>query len=233
MSDNENFLARVPLFAGMPSQAMTLMAGQMRRRKLPPDSPVVYKGDPAGALYVIVSGRVKVHQATSRGEDVILQVLGAGAPFGELSLLDGLPRSADITTVEPTELAILDGEVLKTVVEREPAVAWSLLRILAQRVREQNEKMEMLMTRDVAGRVAAQLLKLADAHGKPVPPDGKYIRIEVPMTQSDLASFVGATRERVSRALAGFRTQGAIVWDQPGGHWIIRNREALLKRAEM
>lgn len=232
MSDLETLLGRIPLFSSLTPEALCALAGRMRRRKLPGGAPVVYRGDPAGALYVILSGQVKVHTATASGSEVILDVQGPGAFFGEMSLLDGRPRSADVTTLSASELALLDGDALRETVEGQPAVAWALLRFLSVRLREQNDQMEMLMTRDVAGRVAGLLLNLADSQGKLLP-DGKRVRVEVTLTQSDIAAFVGATRERVSRALSAFRTQGAIAWDKDAGRWIVCNRVLLMKRAEM
>jgi len=87
-------LRRVPLFAGMPAPALAALAARLRRRRVPAGTPVVYKGDPAGALYLIAAGRVKVHEATTRGHEVILEVLGPGGFFGGMSLLDDQPRSA-------------------------------------------------------------------------------------------------------------------------------------------
>ena len=90
----------------------------------------------------------------------------------------------------------------------------------------------MLMTRDVPGRVAGCLLRLAKTQGTLLP-DGKSIQLAVRLNQSDIGALVGATRERVSRALTAFRASGAIAWDKDGGHWIIRNPASLAKRAEM
>ena len=199
---------------------------------MPANTPVVYKGDPSGALYLIASGRVKVHQATAGGDEVILNVLGPGDFFGEMSLLDGQPRSADISTLEPVELLLLEGAALRETITEQPAVAWTLLQILTQRLRDQNERAEMLMTRDVAGRVADCLLRLAKSQGVPLP-DGKGVCVDVSLTQSDIAALVGATRERVSRALTAFRTSGILVWDKPKGRWIIAKPAALAKRAQM
>ncbi len=232
MNDLEALLGRIPLFSSLTPDALHALAGRMRRRRLPGGAPVVYRGDPAGALYVIVSGQVKVHTATAGGDEVILDVQGPGAFFGEMSLLDGRPRSADVSTLEASELALLDGDALRETVEKQPAVAWALLRFLSVRLREQNEQMEMLKTRDVAGRVAGLLLHLAKSQGRTLP-DGRQVRIEVALTQSDIAAFVGATRERVSRALTAFRTQGAIAWDKSAGRWVICDRAILAKRAEM
>ena len=230
---SENFLTQIFLFAGLPGDVLEVLAGRMRRRRYPADAPIVYRGDRSEALYVILSGRVKVHQATASGDDVIIDIKGAGDYFGEMALIEREPRSADVTTIEPSELAQMDGEDLRKVMEEQPAIAWALLRNLSQKVREQNERIEMLATRDVAGRVAATLLKLAASQGTALPPDSRRIRIEANLTQSDIAAIVGATRERVSRALSSFAKQGAILWDKGGKRWIICNQVALRKRADM
>ncbi len=232
MSREMEILRRVPLFAEMPTPALAALAARLRRRRLPAGTPVVYKGDPAGALYLIASGRVKVHEATTRGDEVILEVMGPGEFFGEMSLLDGQPRSADVSTLEPSELLLLEGDALRETLTGHPAVAWTLLRILSQRLRDQNDRASILMTRDVAGRVADRLLGLARSQGTLLP-DGKSIRIDVPLTQSDIAALIGATRERVSRALTAFRASGAIRWDRDAARWIILDRKALEKRAQM
>ncbi len=237
MSLDAEILQKVPLFAGLPESALAALAARLRRRSLPGGTPVVYKGDPSGSLYLIESGRVKVHQATAGGSEVILNILGPGDFFGEMSLLDGQPRSADISTLEPSVLLLLEGEALQEIVAERPAVAWTLLQILSRRARTQNTQAEMLMTRDVPGRVAACLLRLAETQGTPLPPGGIYpsgsTRIAVSLTQSDLAALIGATRERVSRALTAFRATGAIVWDKEAGHCIICRPALLAKRAEM
>ena len=231
-STDADILRSVPLFADLDPDALTLLAARLRRRKLPGSTPVVYKGDPSGALYLIASGRVKVHQATTGGDEVILDVLGPGDFFGEMSLLDGQPRSADVSTLEPSELLLLGGDALRETIHQQPAVAWTLLRLLSQRLREQNAQSEMLMTRDVAGRVADRLLRLARSQGT-LQPDGKSIQLDVRLTQSDIAALVGATRERVSRALSAFRTSGAIAWNKETGCWLLKSPEMLAKRAEM
>lgn len=231
MSELAALLRQVPLFSSLSPDALESLAGRMRRRRLPGSASIVYRGDPSGALYVILSGRVKVHTMTLNGDEVILDVKSAGDFFGEMSLLDGQPRSADVSTLESSELALLDGEALRETIEGQPGVAWAMLGALSLRLRDQNAQIEMLMTRDVAGRVANLLLHLADTQGQALA--NGQVRIEVGLTQSDIAAFVGATRERVSRVLTGFRGQGAIAWEKPSGHWLICNPAALAKRAAM
>ncbi len=232
MSREIEILGRVPLFAQVPAPALAALAARLRRRRMPTGTPVVYKGDPAGALYLIAAGRVKVHEATTRGDEVILEVLGPGEFFGEMSLLDGRPRSADVSTLEPSELLLLEGDALRETLTAHPAVAWTLLRTLSLRLRDQNDRASILMTRDVAGRVADRLLGLARAQGTLLA-DGRSVRIDVALTQSDVAALIGATRERVSRALTAFRASGAIRWDRDAARWIILDRKALEKRAQM
>ncbi len=227
-----DILRRVPLFAGLADDALAALAGRLRRRKMPAGTPIVYKGDPSGALYLIAQGRVKVHQATASGDEVILEILGPGDFFGEMSLLDGQPRSADVSTLDRAELLLLEGDALRETISEQPAVAWTLLRILSSRLRDQNERAEMLMTRDVAGRVADRLLRLSQSQGTLLG-DGKSVRLDVTLTQSDIAALIGATRERVSRALTAFRASGAISYDKDGGRWIIHKPATLAKRAEM
>ena len=237
MSLEADILRNVPLFAGLPAGALASLASRLRRRQMPSGTPVVYKGDPSGALYLIESGRVKVHQATASGGEVILNILGPGDFFGEMSLLDGQPRSADISTLEPSALLLLEGDALRDIITAQPAVAWTLLQILSRRVRDANMQAEMMMTRDVPGRVAACLLRLAETQGTSLPSGGPYpvgsVRVNVSLTQSDLAALIGATRERVSRALTAFRASGAIAWDKDTGRWIICRPALLAKRAEM
>jgi len=228
---NPDLLRNVPLFASLSDSALTVLAGRMRRRHMPANTPVVYRGDPGDALYIIVTGRVKVHTATLGGDEVILEILKSGDFFGDMSLLDGQPRAADVTTIEPTELALLDGDALQQAIREQPGIALSLLRILSQRLREQNEKTVTLGTRDVTGRVATHLLHLADTQGQPLP--NGAVRIEAKQSQSDIAASVGATRERVSRVLTAFRAQKLILWDKSAGRWVVCNRVGLARRAEM
>lgn len=226
----EDLLTRVPLFAALPPDARSALVARMRRRVLPAGAAVVYRGDPGRALYIILSGCVKVHTATENGGEVLLTIKGPGDFFGEMSLLDGLPRAADVSTLEPTEIALLDGAVLREMMEARPALAWEMMRALVGLLRAQNTQMEQMMTRDVAGRVAAFLLTLAEKQGTPLD-NGRQTSINVALTQGDIAASVGATRERVSRALSAFRTQRAIAWDKASGRWIVLNKAILERRA--
>lgn len=125
---------------------------------------------------------MKVHQAS--GGEVILNILGPSDFFSEMRLLDGQPRSADISTLKPSMLLLLEGDTLRILLMDQPA-AWTLLQILSLRVRDANTQAEVMMTRDAPGRVAACLLRLAETQGTALP--NGSLRVNVSLTQSDLA----------------------------------------------
>jgi len=144
----------------------------------------------------------------------------------ETESLQRVPLFADL----PAEtLAALAARLRRQMPPDTPVVYQ--LRVLTQRLRDQNGRLETLMTRDVAGRVADCLLRLARTQETPQP-DGK-VCVDARLTQSDIAALVGATRERVSRALTAFRASGALAWDKDKSRWIILNSAALAKRAQM
>ena len=100
-------LAEVPLFAELQGTDIDLIAQRVRQRRYRGGEAIFHRDDPGHALYIILSGRVKVHNETPDGSDVILAVLAEGEFFGDLSILDGEPRSADVSTLEPTEALVL------------------------------------------------------------------------------------------------------------------------------
>jgi CRP-like cAMP-binding protein len=160
-----------------------------------------------------------------------LAVLGSGACFGELSVIDGAPRSADVTAIERTECLVLDSSAVKKAAEAAPSLSWHLLRHLAHTVRAQNETVEAFASRDVAGRLANVLLRLAEQHGVPSS-DGNGVRIAVPLTKTDLKSFVGATREHVTNIMTEFTKLGYIATDEETGHFVVRKADELGRRAQ-
>jgi len=230
-------LELVPLFAGIPSAELSPISDRARRRTYPAKTQIVWRGDPGETLFVIQSGKVKVHSATENGSEITLAVRGPGSCFGELSLIDQSPRSADITTLEPTECLIVDGATLQDAIERSPKLAWHMMQHLAKLVREANDAVETLASRDVAGRVALLLLRLTENHG--VPATGttkggpaKGIRIPMTLTKTDIKSFVGATREHVTNIMTEFTKAGLITTDSATGHLVVIDHDGLSKRIQ-
>jgi CRP-like cAMP-binding protein len=185
-------------------------------------------GDEGGSLHIIVRGRVKVAIPSSSGEELILVILSTGDLLGELSLFDGKPRSATVQAVEETETLCLHREDLMALMRNRFGIVEKILEVLARRVRDTDRQLAESRFLDIATRVAKKLLDLGDAFGVPA---GGGTRIGVKVTQKDLASMIGATRESVNKQLKALRTEGFIRIDE--GTIEIVGRERLEQRARM
>jgi CRP/FNR family transcriptional regulator/CRP/FNR family cyclic AMP-dependent transcriptional regulator len=151
-------------------------------------------------------------------------VFGKGEYFGEFSLFDGLPRSADAITLERTECYTLQRSDFDNVILKNPKIALKLLEALTRRLRSTDQMVEDLIFLDVYGRVAKKLLELAETHGTPTE-DGN--RIDVRLTQQELASMVGASRESVNKVMGYFTDKKILSTDK---HRITIHRPNDLKR---
>jgi len=235
-------LSKVSLLSTLTSDDITNLARSARTRHYRANDPIVLQGDLSASMFVLVSGCVKVHRTSERGTDVVLAILGPAECFGELSFIDGLPRSAVVTAIDDTTIIELTAESIHIAVLASPGLAWSLLKALATRLREQNAVVETLVTRDVTGRVADLLLRLSRNHGCPMPstrsinvqdPAVIPIVITLPLSQSEIGTFVGATRERVSRVMADMR-KNTIITRQPGtGRIVVLDRAKLERIVEI
>jgi len=206
MPGAHELLRRAPLFAGLRPDALDGLAAQLRRRTFKRGTMIFHKDQTGDALYVIESGRVRIFLPTESGTELTVEVSGPGDVFGELALLDGRPRSASAETLEDTTAFTLTREEFKAHLAATPQLAVALIELLSTRLRHVTEYAESLAHLDVHARLARTLLEMADRYG--VKRNG--IEIDLDLTQADLATMVGATRERVNRALAAFRAQGLL-----------------------
>jgi CRP/FNR family transcriptional regulator/CRP/FNR family cyclic AMP-dependent transcriptional regulator len=210
---------------GLSAEAMTTLAQGARKRSYRRGDAIVRKGDPGDSMFLILTGQVKIVLPSEEGEEAILGVLDAGECFGELSLLDGEPRSATVVATDPTEVLVVDREQFLAAVAANPRIAIDLLRILAGRLRETDEAVEDAVFLDVPARLAKRLLELAQDYGG----DGaEGTEIGLKLTQADLAAMVGATRESINKHLSAFRARGVL--DVRRGRIIIRRPEDLRRR---
>jgi CRP/FNR family transcriptional regulator, cyclic AMP receptor protein len=197
-----DFLASVPLFSGLDREELTQFADLTRDKSYPRGSVILFEDDPGDSLFVIRKGRVKVVLIGEDGREVILGVLGVGDHFGELSLIDDRPRSANVIAMEDADFLILRREDFRKRVELSSSVAWSLLTELSRRLRRADDKIGGLVLLDVPGRIARLLLDLAD--------EGGSTTIEKSLTHQTIAQMIGASRETVSRAMKEFQDSGLI-----------------------
>lgn len=195
-----DFLSESPLFDCLSVQDRIALAAKMRPRQFARDEVVFHRDDPAGQVFLITSGTVKVSVPDEQGREVVVAVERGGDVFGELALFDEGPRSATVTALTETHVLALARQEFITTLERNPDAMRRMLSLLVKTVRHSTGHVEDLVFLDLPGRVAKCLMDLADAS------DGE----KVDLTQEDLAGFVGATRVSVNRVLADLEKRGAI-----------------------
>ena len=199
-------LKEVPLFAGFSPNELADLASFVRPRRYPRGSIIFHQGDPGTTLYVIETGEVKLTVTAESGKEVTLALLGPGAFFGELSLLDGGPRSANAVARVDCKLGVLDREhLLRVLVEHPPANA-SLLSVVTRRLRRTTAQVHDALFLDIAARLAKVLLQFTET--KSQSPDG--LLSSPKLTQEELAELVGGTRESINKCLGIFTRQGLV-----------------------
>jgi CRP-like cAMP-binding protein len=201
-------LGRCRLFEGMGPDELRAMARTLRARRFRRGEVLFHEGDPGDALFVVASGAVKVVVPSEDGEEAILATLRRGDFLGELALLDGAPRSASAVALEATEALALPRDQFLALVATDPAIRDALMASLAGELRRLTTHVAELHFLDLTGRLAARLARLAEEHGDHLP-DGS-VRLDAPLTQSDLAAMIGATRQSVNKLLGEFEADGLL-----------------------
>jgi len=215
-------LANVALFARCSAEELAAMSARLRRRSYARGQVIFQEGHQGTALYVIECGRVKLGLSSPEGKEVIFDLLGPGDFFGELALLDGEPRSADATALDPCDLLVLDRVGFHQQLAQQPRMASSLLAVLSRRLRRDARLMSDAAFLDVPARLARVLLNLAESSGHPTS-DG--VMLDCRLTQTDLAGLVGSSRVSVNKWLQVFCRQGLIT--QVRGRVTVRQADRL------
>ena len=215
-------LRNVPLFAGLSDQELEALASSLGRRTFAKGMVIFHKGGLGRSLYIIESGQVRIFSLSETGQEISINIYGPGELFGELAILDGLPRSAGAMAMEMTVTLTLYRDDFLRCLEASPRMVKDIVAVLSRRLRYTTAYTETLAFLDVYGRVAAKLLELADRYG--VAKAGAE-QIELHLTQAELASWVVASRESVNKVLGTFRDQGLIQLE--GQAITILDREAL------
>jgi CRP/FNR family transcriptional regulator, cyclic AMP receptor protein len=219
-STHRDVLARTDFFADADGETLDSLAAVGTDRQLVRGDTLFDEGDPPDALYVVTRGRVAIAIANpiDRRESVVA-LMEPGDLFGELGMLDDRPRSAMARALEPsTVLAVPYGPVLD-MFDQHPKLLWNVTRLLAQRLRVMDEALADSVFLDVTGRTAKRLLELANGSDQ----------FTLPVTQEELAGMVGASRERVNKAIASFIRLGWL--EQRDRQYTITQRDRLELRA--
>ena len=204
---HRELLKRVSIFADLSDEALASLERIAAEKVYPKESVVFSQEDKGDALFVVVSGKVKVVLYGDTGREIILSMLHADDFFGEMSLLDRQPRSANVVAVEDSELLSLDREAFQHHLAGHPSTALAILAEMSRRLRHADEVIGNLALLDVYARVARAIRDLAQKQGEQVA-GGLLIR-ERP-TQQEMAGLLGTSRETVSRALNDFTRRGLL-----------------------
>lgn len=203
--------ADMPFLKQLGREDAAALLSHMRRRRASRGQPLLRAGAAGDEVVIVLEGRVKLVAYGADRREVVLGLRGPGDLIGEMAALGGQRRTASAVAVdEDVQAAYLSAEELRRFLAAHPGVALVLIRMLVRRLSEADRDRIDLATQDSVGRVAKRLVELAADHGTP---DGAGTRIELSLTQDELASWTGATRETVSRALALMRRLGWIGTD--------------------
>ena len=202
-----DFLRNVSLFESLDQQELEALSDVTFTRTFSKDNVIILAEEEGDTLFILKKGKVKVSIVSEGGREVILSLLGPGSVFGELSLLDGKPRSANVVAIEETDLLMLRRADFLQLIYKTPQIATALLAELATRMRKTDRQIEGLALLDVTSRISDTLLQLATEQGAETA-DG--VTIESRPTHQELANMSGTTRETVSRVLKRLEGQGYI-----------------------
>jgi len=207
MEDNGEFLKSVPIFSELDAERLKQISQLGSRKFYKKDSTILKENETGSALFVIISGKVKVSRASDDGKEVILTILNESDFFGEMAIIDGLNRSAGVIANEETELFIIQRTDFLNLLQAHPEISVALLQELTRRLRASDLRIKSLSLRDAEGKVASVILQIADDIGKIK--QGK-VEIERLPFQHDLANMAGTSRETISRTLHSFVKRGLI-----------------------
>jgi len=186
------------LFAELPPKRLSAALENCQCLRLPEKKEVYRRGESGSEMCIVLSGGVKVSTLSADGKEIIFDLLSEGDFFGELSLLDGKPRTATVTTLVPSVLVVLEQSFFLPFLEENPIIAIRLLHILAHRLRTADTFLEEVLFFDSETRLAKRVIALKDIYGKSV---GSSVQIELKVSQQDIANLVGITRERANKHL--------------------------------
>ena len=217
------------LLSGLPGRLATDLFADAKPVRLGADGVLFLSGDPCDGCYRIEDGLLKVTMVSRSGSERILAFLGPGAIVGELSMIDGLPRSASVVAVRDAALSFLSRAAFDTFAQKHPEVYKTLVRLLATRLRETDMVLAAGSFLPLKGRVASTLLELAENFGQDVGSGRIVIRQKI--GQSDIAAMAGIARENVSRILTDWKRRKLV--SRLSGYYCLENKAQLQHEAEL
>lgn len=213
----------------LPAELANGLFAAARPVRLKADETLFVAGDPGDSCYRVDAGLLKVSVVSPSGSERILAIMGPGAVIGELSMIDGRPRSASVTALRDSELSSITRTAFDAYACEHPEVYRHVMQVLAQRLRETNGAVAASTFLSLRGRVARALLNLAEAFGHDV--GGGRIVIRQKVSQAEIAAMAGIARENVSRILNEWKRAGLI--KRLAGYYCLEKRADLDRAAEL
>jgi CRP-like cAMP-binding protein len=190
-------LRAVPLFADLAASDLDTLSQLVGYKELPKGAFIVTQNERGSALYLLVSGRVKVSLTSPDGRELALNYLDAPSHFGEMSLVDSEPRSADVIACTDVELLTLDARDLSKAIQLQPRLALSLIATMSRRLRQTISRLQDLAFHDATHRVMRVLLNIATAAY-----ETRGVPVIVGFTHYEIATVAGTSRETASRVIS-------------------------------
>ncbi len=207
-------LASFKIFRGLPPDQLQQLSRHIHVRNYPKRTQIISEGDPAHCLYFVISGRVKVYLDDEKGKEITVNIHEGGEAFGELSVIQGIPRSASVVTMEDSRLGLMSDQDFRQCLRENPDFSANIMGDLIDRLLQATETIRRLGLMDVYGRIAVLLLTQS------VEQNGERVMKEK-LTQQSIASRVGSSREMVARILKDLK-QGGYVDTDAEGHLVLK-----------
>jgi CRP-like cAMP-binding protein len=217
------------VLSSLPSDLAARLFAHARVVAIDAEETLFLAGDAGDGCYRVEDGLLKASIVASTGNERVLAIFGPGAVIGELSMIDGAPRSASVTAIRPSKLSYVSRVAFEGFGESHPTVYRHITVVLVRRLRDTNGALVATSFLTVKGRVARALLNLAEAFGHDVG-DGRIL-VRQRVTQSDLAAMAGIARENVSRVMQDWMRRALI--KRLAGYYCLEDRRALEREADV
>jgi CRP/FNR family cyclic AMP-dependent transcriptional regulator len=217
-------LRTLPIFADLDGDAIDSLAAMVIYKQVPKGAFIVTQNERGNCMYLLVSGRVKVSLASPDGKELALNYLDAPGHFGEMSLVDSEPRSADVIAVTDVEVLALEAKDLSAAIQLQPRLALSLIATLSRRLRSTISRLEDLAFHDATHRVMRVLLNVATASY-----EARGVPVIAGLTHYEIATLAGTSRETASRIISSLVKEGVLATK---GRRIVVDLFALRERLE-
>jgi CRP/FNR family cyclic AMP-dependent transcriptional regulator len=216
------YMKKIPLFQEISAETLQRLVQSVELKEVRRRQVVYLPGDPGRAVFFVNGGRVKISKVTRDGKELTLAYRGPGEIFGELALIDGGPREEMAEAMENALVSEIERGRFEEIVQREGMIGYRLTKVVAQRRREVENKIEQLIFKDVNAKLAELLLRLAAEYGID---DSRGTLVSLKITHQEMANLIGSTRETVSLTLSQFKRKGLIQTE--GRKVILADREGL------